>query len=88
MTAKVLGAPLGIARAVGAFVRRRHWPAHGDDLPEDEQEKIALAAALPEPEAGRRCGRPQFLRGAGGILVFANWAPRHRPRDSSPRPRI
>ena len=54
MTAKVLGAQLGLARAVGAVVFSviigmlmavifRH----------DEQQKIAAAATLPEPEAGR-----------------------------------
>jgi len=75
MTAKVLGAPLGIARAVCAvsfavvigllmaMIFRR-----------DEQEKIAAAASLPEPEAGRPLWQTaMFFAVQVGILVFANW---------------
>jgi uncharacterized membrane protein YraQ (UPF0718 family) len=75
MTAKVLGAPLGIARAVGAvafsviigllmaFVFRH-----------EEQKKVAAAIALPEPEAGRPLRQTAaFFAVLVGILVFANW---------------
>jgi uncharacterized membrane protein YraQ (UPF0718 family) len=75
MTAKVLGAQLGIARAVGAVsfavvigllmaaIFRR-----------EEQEKVAAAAALPEPEAGRPLWQTAaFFAVLVGILVFANW---------------
>jgi uncharacterized membrane protein YraQ (UPF0718 family) len=75
MTAKVLGAPLGIARAVGAvtfsiiigllmaFLFRR-----------EEQQKVAAAAAIPEPEPGRPLAHTAALFAAMvGILVFANW---------------
>jgi uncharacterized membrane protein YraQ (UPF0718 family) len=75
MTAKVLGAPLGIARAVGAvafsviigllmaFVFRH-----------EEQKKAAAAIALPEPEAGRPLWQTAaFFAVLVGILVFANW---------------
>jgi hypothetical protein len=74
MTAKVLGAPLGIARAVGAVsfavvigllmatIFRR-----------EEQAKVA-AAALPSPEAGRPLWQTAtFFAVQVGILVFANW---------------
>jgi hypothetical protein len=75
MTAKVLGAQLGIARAVGAVtfavvigllmaaIFRR-----------EEQEKVAAAAALPEPESGRPLWQTvTFFAVQVGILVFANW---------------
>jgi uncharacterized membrane protein YraQ (UPF0718 family) len=75
MTAKVLGAQLGLARAVGAVVFSvimgilmavifRH----------DEQQKIAAAATLPEPEAGRPLSHTAaFFAVLVGILIFANW---------------
>ena len=75
MTAKVLGAQLGIARAVGAVAFSviigllmalifRH----------EEQQKVAAAAALPEPEAGRPLSQTAaFFAVLVGILVFANW---------------
>jgi hypothetical protein len=75
MTAKVLGAPLGIARAVGAVsfaivigllmatIFRR-----------EEQARIAAAAALPEPDAGRPLWQTATLFAVQvGILMFANW---------------
>jgi uncharacterized membrane protein YraQ (UPF0718 family) len=75
MTAKVLGASLGLARAVGAvafsvvigllmaFLFRR-----------EEQQKASAAAALPEPEAGRPLAHTAaFFSVMVGILVFANW---------------
>jgi len=74
LTAKVLGAPLGIARAVGAVsfavvigllmatIFRR-----------EEQAKVA-AAELPPPEAGRPLWQTAtFFAVQVGILVFANW---------------
>ena len=75
MTAKILGAQFGLARAVGAVVFSviigilmavifRH----------DEQQKIAAAATLPEPEAGRPLTQTAaFFTVLVGILIFANW---------------
>jgi uncharacterized membrane protein YraQ (UPF0718 family) len=75
MTAKVLGAQLGLARAVGAVgfsviigllmaLIFRH----------EEQQKAAAALALPEPEAGRPLSQTAaFFAVLVGILVFANW---------------
>jgi len=75
MTAKVLGAQLGLARAVGAVTFAvvigllmallfRH---------EDEQ-KAAAAVAMPVPEAGRPLSQTAaFFAVLVGILVFANW---------------
>ena len=75
MTAKVLGAPLGIARAVGAVsfaivigllmatMFRR-----------EEQAKIAAASALTQQEPGRPLWQTAtFFAVQVGILVFANW---------------
>lgn len=75
LTAKVLGAPIGTARAIGAVLFSiviglcmaflfRH----------EEQHKVAVAAALPEPEAGRPLWyTAAFFTVMVGILVFANW---------------
>ena len=75
MTAKVLGAPLGIARALGAvafsviiglsmaLLFRR-----------EEKAKVAAAMALPEQQAGRPLTQTAaFFAVLVGILVFANW---------------
>jgi uncharacterized membrane protein YraQ (UPF0718 family) len=75
MTAKVLGAPLGIARAGAAVVLsivigllmallfRR-----------EERQKAAFAANLPEPAAGRPLAHTAaFFATMVGILVSANW---------------
>ncbi len=75
LTAKVLGAQLGLARAVGAivfsviigllmaFLFRR-----------EEQEKAARAVQLPTPEDGRPLRQTAaFFATLVGILVFANW---------------
>lgn len=75
MTAKVLGAPLGIARAIGAVsfaivigllmatIFRR-----------EEQTKVAASAAPLESEAGRPLWQTAtFFAVQVGILVFANW---------------
>jgi uncharacterized membrane protein YraQ (UPF0718 family) len=75
MTAKVLGASIGFARAAGAVAFSvvigllmaflfRH----------EERQKVAAAAALPEPEAGRPLAHTAaFFATMVGILVFANW---------------
>jgi uncharacterized membrane protein YraQ (UPF0718 family) len=75
MTAKVLGASIGLARAMGAVAFGvvigllmaflfRH----------EERQKVAAAAALPEPEAGRPLTQTAaFFATMVGILVFANW---------------
>lgn len=75
LTAKVLGAQLGFARAVGAilfslvigllmaFIFRR-----------EESEKAARAVQLPEPDGGRPLRQnAAFFATLVGILVFANW---------------
>src|SRR5512141_2005319 len=75
MTAKVLGAQLGLARAIGAVAFSviigllmalifRH----------EEQQKVAAAAAMPESETGRPLSQTAaFFAVLAGILVFANW---------------
>ena len=75
MTAKVLGAPIGVARAVGAVafsvvigLLMAFFFRH------EEQQKFAAAAAMPEPEAGRPLAHTTaFFATMVGILVFANW---------------
>ena len=75
LTARILGPQLGIARAVGAilfsviiglgmhFLFRR-----------EEQEKIAAAANMPEPEGVRPLGQTiLYFASMVGVLVFANW---------------
>jgi uncharacterized membrane protein YraQ (UPF0718 family) len=82
LTASVLGAKLGAARAVGAvlfalivgtlmaMIFRR-----------SEQERVAAAMALPEPDGVRPLGQTAaFFAAQVAILVFANWA---RPDDPS-----
>nr|WP_320115036.1 permease [uncultured Desulfuromonas sp.] len=75
LTASVLGPEMGIARAVGAvvfslvigllmhlFFRR------------EEMEKVAAAAAMPEPEVARPLWQVGvYFASMVGILVFANW---------------
>jgi len=82
LTAAVLGPAMGIARAVGAisfsviigllmhlFFRR------------EELEKMAAAAAMPEPEVARPLWQNAlFFASMVGILVFANWG---KPADPS-----
>jgi uncharacterized membrane protein YraQ (UPF0718 family) len=82
LTSSVLGLKLGVARALGAvlfavvvggvmaWVFRR-----------SEQERVAAAMALPEPEGVRPLAQTAaFFAAQIGILVFANWA---RPEDPS-----
>jgi uncharacterized membrane protein YraQ (UPF0718 family) len=80
LTAAVLGTEMGIARAVGAvsfsiiiglfmhlFFRK------------EELEKVAAAAAMPEPEVKRPLWQNAlFFCSMVGILVFANWS---KPAD-------
>ncbi|MCJ7452605.1 MAG: permease [Steroidobacteraceae bacterium] len=75
MTAKVLGAQIGLARAMGAIVFSviigllMTLIFH-----REEQQKVAAAVALPEPEAGRPLWQTAaFFAVLVGILVFANW---------------
>jgi uncharacterized membrane protein YraQ (UPF0718 family) len=75
LTARVLGAPIGTARAVGAVVFSiviglgmaflfRH----------EEQQKAAVAAAVPEPGTDRPLWHTAaFFSAMVGILVFSNW---------------
>ncbi|MBT3226564.1 MAG: hypothetical protein HN745_32655 [Deltaproteobacteria bacterium] len=75
LTARILGAPLGIARAVGAILFSivigllMHFLFR-----KEEQEKTAVAMSVPEPEIKR----PLWQNGVFfflmiSILVFANW---------------
>ena len=76
LTAKVLGPQLGLARAIGAILFSviigllmafffRH----------EEQEKIAAAAHVPQPEADRPLWQTATLFAVMiGILVLANWS--------------
>ncbi|MFP4542145.1 MAG: permease, partial [Opitutales bacterium] len=75
LTAKVLGFELGLARAIGAIVfslvigLAMAWLFR-----REEKAKVAKAAHLPEPEAGRPLWQTAaFFATMVGILVFANW---------------
>ncbi len=77
LTARVLGAEIGIARALGAILfsvligLAMAWIYRGE-----ERERAAAQAAQPVPEPG--LGLPRqvaFFATLIGILVFANWAP-------------
>lgn len=75
MTAKVLGAQLGAARAIGAVV---FSVVIGLSMAlifrAEEKRKAAAAFALPEAEAGRPLWQTAtFFAVLVGILVFANW---------------
>ncbi len=75
MTAKVLGAQLGAARAFGAVVFSVFIGlAMALIFRGEEKTKAAAAFALPEPEAGRPLSQTAaFFAVLVGILVFANW---------------
>jgi uncharacterized membrane protein YraQ (UPF0718 family) len=75
MTAKVLGAQLGVARAAGAIVFSVVIGLLMALLfRKDEREKAAAAMSLPEPEVGRPLWQTAALFAVlVGILVFANW---------------
>ncbi|HIJ66436.1 MAG TPA: hypothetical protein HPP77_10850, partial [Candidatus Hydrogenedentes bacterium] len=75
LTARVLGFELGIARAVGAVVFSiviglvMHVVFRNE-----EREKAAAIARLPEPEAARTLWRQAvYFASMVSILVFANW---------------
>jgi uncharacterized membrane protein YraQ (UPF0718 family) len=76
LTAKVLGAQLGVARAVGAILFSivigllMAWLFRNDD-----REKAAKAMALPSDGTGRPLWQTGvFFATIVGILVFANWS--------------
>jgi len=75
MTAKVLGAQLGAARAIGAVLFSVVIGlAMAFIFRGEEKTKAAAAFALPEPEAGRPLSQTAaFFAVLVGILVFANW---------------
>lgn len=75
LTANVLGAPLGLARAIGAVVFAvvigllMAWLFR-----KEENVKVANAADMPVPEATRPLWQTAaFFAAMVGILVFANW---------------
>ncbi len=75
LTAAVLGPQMGIARAVGAVSFSiiigllMHFFFRKEEL-----EKVAAAAAMPEPEVKRPLWQNALFFGSMvGILVFANW---------------
>jgi uncharacterized membrane protein YraQ (UPF0718 family) len=75
MTAKVLGAQLGAARAIGAVMFSVVIGlAMALIFRGEEKTKAAAAFALPESEAGRPLSQTAaFFAVLVGILVFANW---------------
>jgi len=75
LTARILGAELGIARAVGAVVFSviigllMHFIFRGE-----EDKKAAVQAVMPESEPARPLWQnAMFLASMVGVLVFANW---------------
>ena len=75
LTARVLGPRLGIARAVGAILFAvvvgllMHWIFR-----DEEMEKAAAQAALPEPEVSRPLWQNAlYFASMVWVLVFANW---------------
>ena len=82
LTASVLGAKLGAARAVGAvvFAVIVGW-LMAVIFKRSEQDRVDAAMTLPEPEVGRPLGQvAAFFAAQVAILVFANWT---RPDDPS-----
>ncbi len=75
MTAKVLGAQLGAARAIGAVAFSVVIGlAMALIFRSEERTKAAAAFALPDADAGRPLGQTAaFFAVLVGILVFANW---------------
>ena len=75
MTAKVLGAQLGAARAIGAVAFSVIIGlAMALIFRAEEQQKVAAAFALPEPDKGRPLWQTAaFFAVLVGILIFANW---------------
>ena len=82
LTASVLGPQMGVARALGAVIFSivigvlMHFFFRKEEL-----EKVAVAAAMPEPEVTRPLWQNAlFFASMVGILVFANWG---RPTEST-----
>ncbi len=82
LTAAVLGVKLGAARAVGAVVFAVVvGAAMALIFRRSEQERVAAAMAMPEPDGVRPLSQTAaFFAAQVAILVFANWA---RPDDPS-----
>jgi uncharacterized membrane protein YraQ (UPF0718 family) len=80
LTASVLGAKLGAARAVGAVLFALVVGAlMAVIFRRSEQDRVQAAMALPEADAVRPLGQvAAFFAAQVAILVFANWA---RPED-------
>jgi hypothetical protein len=82
LTASVLGAKLGAARAIGAvlFAVVVGW-LMAMIFRRSEQQRVEAAMAMPEPDNVRPLGQTAaFFAAQVAILVFANWA---RPDDPS-----
>lgn len=75
LTARVLGLPLGIARAVGAVVFSIVIGLIMNFIfREEEEEKAAAAMHLPEEKGGRPLWQTVIYIGSlVGILIFATW---------------
>lgn len=74
LTAKVLGAQIGLARAVGAIVFSVVIGLVMAFLFRKEEKEKVAAAELPEEDAGRPLWQTaSFFATMIGILVFANW---------------
>lgn len=82
LTASVLGAKLGAARAIGAVLFAVVVGAvMALIFRRSEQQRVDAAMALPEPDGVRPLGQvAAFFAAQVVILVFANWA---RPEDPS-----
>jgi len=82
LTASVLGAKLGAARAIGAVLFAVVVGAlMAVIFRRSEQDRVRTAMALPEPEGVRPLGQTAaFFAAQVAILVFANWA---RPEDAT-----
>jgi len=82
LTASVLGAKLGAARAVGAVLFALVVGClMAVIFKRSEQDRVDAAMALPEPEVGRPLSQvAAFFAAQVAILVLANWA---RPDDPS-----
>ena len=86
MTAKVLGAQLGAARAIGAVMFSVVIGlAMAFIFRGEEKTKSAATFALPGPEAGRPLSQTAaFFAVLVGILVFANWGAASQTSGFSP----
>jgi uncharacterized membrane protein YraQ (UPF0718 family) len=80
LTASVLGAKLGAARAIGAVLFALVVGGlMAVIFKRSEQDRVDAAMAMPEPEGERPLGQvAAFFAAQVAILVFANWA---RPDD-------